>query len=121
MLFFTDIKGPTHTFNGLTANFYISTRQGTCSIDGKDDAKVDADYFCSSFYGEEYKSISYREGNYDDSGKLGYQMHKGTACRSSGESIEGTDCSGVMCKIEKIDNNYKGLFDIQCSKNQGNI
>ena len=48
-------------------------------------------------------------------------MHKGTACRSSGESIEGTDCSGVMCKIEKLNQNYKGLFDIECSKNQGNL
>ena len=95
-----------------------------CSIDSKNDAKIDADYFCSSFYGSEYKSISYKQGQYDDSRKLGYQMHKVIDCTAKGEDIKGTDCSGVMCKILKSTTNLNGLFDIECSdvikKGRGN-
>ena len=101
----------------MTANFYISTGQGTCSIN--QDAKTDADYFCSSFYGEGFKSNSFKVGRYYDSGKLGYQMHKGTGCLSTGDDIEGTNCSGVKCKIMKKENDDSGLFDIICSKGAG--
>ena len=117
------MKGPLHKFNGYTANFYISTGQGMCSIERKNDAKLDADYFCASFYGAEYKSISYKQGRYEDSGKLGYQMHKATGCADRGEDIKGTDCSGVMCKIMKTADNSlinNGLFNIECSGGQGN-
>ena len=120
MIFLAEIKGPLHTFNGYTANFYISTGQGFCSVGAKHDAKIDADYFCSSFYGKEYKSTSYEEGQYYDSGKLGYQMHKTTDCTDDGEEIQGTDCSGVKCKIKTTNvKNDKGLFNIVCSKFRG--
>ena len=105
--------GPTHTFNGHTANFYISTGQGPCSIN--QDAKTDADYFCSSFYGANYQSTSYKVGDYFESGSLGYQMHKTTGCTSSGEDIDNTDCSGVKCKIWRTSYNSNGLYNIICS------
>ena len=114
---FTDSEITLHTFNGLTANFYKAVGQGTCSIN--QDAKTDADYFCSSFYGETYKSTSYKEGKYFDSGKLGYQMHKTSGCTSSGDDIDGTDCSGVRCKIMQDESNDSGLYDIVCSNGQG--
>ena len=102
--------GPAHTFNGNTANFYISTGQGTCSIN--QDAKTDADYFCSSFYGTDSKSTSFEVGTYSDSGSMGYQMHKKTGCTSNGEDIDGTDCDGVKCKIWSTSYNHNGLYNI---------
>ena len=89
-------------------------------MENRHSAKLDADYFCSSFYGKDYTSTSYVVGRYDESGKLGYQMHKGPGC-TSGENITGTDCTGVPCKIVFIDNNHHGLYDIVCSKNSGEI
>ena len=113
----TEVFGPAHTFNGNTANFYISTGHGGCSIN--QNAHSDADYFCSSFYGTEYKSISYQVGRYTDSGSMGYQMHKNTGCTSSGENIENTDCSGVKCKIWNTSIQHNGLYNIICSKHLG--
>ena len=87
-------------------------------METRDIAKLDADYFCSAFYGKDYSSTSYIVGRYDESGKLGYQMHKGPGC-TSGEDIVGTDCTGVPCKIVFRDNNHHGLYDIICTKNSG--
>ena len=125
-----------HTFNGHKANFYLATGTGSCSAvcdpgvscpyksadDLIDDAKIDAQYFCSSFYGKNYKATSYEIGSFGESGKLGYLLHRGKGCRSSGEDIEGTDCSGFKCKIEEtgtIRDRERGLFNIVCSNGQG--
>ena len=118
--------GPVHTFNGHAANFYLSTGYGPCSINAKlpliQAAKVDADYFCSSFYGTTYKSTSYEVGTYTDSGSRGYQMHRNTPrCTSKGEDIESTNCNGVKCKIWSNSANFKGLYNIICSKSQGRV
>ena len=120
------IKGPVHIFNGHNANFYRSYWQGGCSVDRlEQDPKLDADYFCSSFYGLDYISTSYLVGKYKDSGNLGYQMHKVKDCSSEGEDIEGTNCSGVNCKIIHIMHynefifGYRGLYNIICLKNSG--
>ena len=108
-------KGPIHTFNGHAANFYISTGQSTCSVDDKQDADIDAAYFCSSFYGPNFIVLGYEIGKYEDSGNLGYKMHKGTDCSNDGEDIEETDCSGVKCKIWDNDAfGHSGLFNIVC-------
>ena len=111
--------GPVHTFNGYAANFYISTGQGECSINRQNDAKIDANYFCSSFYGTTYKAISYAEGTYTDSGSMGYQMHKTTDCSPYGEDIGSTDCDGVKCKIWSDSTNHRGLYNIVCSRPLG--
>ena len=101
-----------------------------CSLESRQIAKLDADYFCASFYGKDYSSTSYEVGRYDESGKLGYQMHKGPGCQHgyhygihvpAGETIMGTDCTGVPCKIVSSDNNHRGLYDIVCTKNSGEI
>ena len=95
------------------ANFYRSYWQGGCSVDRlEQDPKLDADYFCSSFYGQDYISTSYLVGKYKDSGNLGYQMHKGKDCASEGEDIEGTNCSGEKCKIHSSSFSYRGLYNI---------
>ena len=48
---------------------------------------------------------------------MGYQMHRAKFCTYTGEDIEGTNCSGVKCKIKSDeygeDNN--GLYNITCS------
>ena len=126
-----------HTFNGYKANFYLSTGTGSCSAvcdpgvscpnknDLTDDAKIDAEYFCSSFYGKNYKATSYKIGRFDESGKLSHMMHRGRGCLTgsgSGELIEGTDCSGFKCHIMESGthrDNSKGLFNIVCSDGQG--
>ena len=113
-------KGPVHTFNGHKADFYISTGTGWCSVENRHIAKLDADYFCSSFYGKDYTSTSYVVGTYEESGKLGYLMHNGPRC-SSGENITGTDCTGVPCKIVSRSYGPGGLYDIVCSKKSGKI
>ena len=53
-------------------------------------------------------------------------MTKNADCGKGGEEIEGTACSMVKCKIEKVNydvvgGSVKGLFDIVCSKFQGKI
>ena len=113
--------GPVHTFNGHTAIFYISTGQGSCSIN--QDAKTDADYFCSSFYGTDYTSTSYEVGKYSNSGSSAphYQMHKKDGCSSAGEDIDSTDCSGVKCRIWSTSSDHNGLFNIICSNTPGTI
>ena len=117
---FIVIKGPVHIFNGHKANFYRSTWQEGCSVDRlEQDPKLDADYFCSSFYGPDYISTSYLVGEYKDSGNLGYQLHKGKDCSSEGEDIEGTNCSGVKCKIHSSSFSYRGLYNIICLKDSG--
>ena len=125
-----------HIFNGHKANFYTSTGQGSCSSVCKrgqscpynpsnwpEDAKIDAEYFCTSFYGPTYKATSFEIGKYGESGKLGYIMHKVTGCTDMGEDIEGTDCSGVKCKIFNQTSDSrdgdKGLYNIVCSDTQG--
>ena len=119
-------KGPVHIFNGHEANFYLSTGQEGCSVDPVwHQPKMDADYFCSSFYGPDYISTSYVVGKYKESGNLGYQMHKVKDCISEGEDIEGTNCSGVKCKIIHLKHynefilGYSGLYNIICLKNSG--
>ena len=57
---------------------------------------------------------------------MGYQMHKGRECSSSGEDIQGTSCleidGGVPCRIwSNNQNNLDGLYDIVCTKNAGNL
>ena len=125
-----------HTFNGHKANFYLSTGTGSCSAvcdpgvscpnknDLTDDAKIDAEYFCSSFYGKNYKATSYEIGSFGESGKLSHMMHRGRGCltgNGSGELIEGTDCSGFKCHIMESGNrdSERGLFNIVCSNGQG--
>merc|ERR1712198_726468 len=107
-------KGPIHTFNGHRANFYISTGQGLCSIDNKQNAFIDAQYFCSHFYGPNFKASSYQQGRYLNSGIMGYQMHKGVGCHTLGEDIEGTNCSGGKCKIWSTSIDHGGLYNIIC-------
>ena len=114
-------KGPIHSFNGKQANFYISTGQGGCSVNREQNATVDAQYFCSSFYGSNYKAVSYEIGSYSESGSLGYQMHKTTGCITSGQSIDDTDCSGVKCKIWSTNIEHSGLYNIVCSSNMTNM
>ena len=126
-----------HTFNGHKANFYLSTGTGSCSAtcdpgvsctiknDLTDDAKIDAEYFCSSFYGKTYRATSYEIGRYGESGKLSHMMHRGRGCLTgdgSGELIEYTNCSGFKCHIMESGthrDNSKGLFNIACSNGQG--
>ena len=123
---FSGTKGPVHTFNNYKANFYISTGNGGCSING--DAKTDADYFCRSFYGDSYNATSYKRGSYSESGRMDYQMHRGQACSSGGEDIYGTNNNivqtisngyGNRCKIWRTTQNYQGLYDIVCSNIPG--
>ena len=123
---FSGTKGPIHTFNNYKANFYISTGSGGCSING--DPKTDADYFCRSFYGPDYNATSYKRGSYDDSGRMGYQMHRQRNCYSGGEDIYGTNNNlvqtmsnayGNRCKIWSTSRNYQGLYDIVCSNDPG--
>ena len=123
---FSGTKGPIHTFNNYKANFYISTGSGGCSING--DPKTDADYFCRSFYGPDYNATSYKRGSYDDSGRMGYQMHRRRDCYSGGEDIYGTNNNlvqtmsnayGNRCKIWSTSRNYQGLYNIVCSNDPG--
>ena len=122
ILIFSGTKGPVHTFNSYKANFYISTGQGGCSVNG--DPKTDADYFCRSFYGIGYNATSYKRGSYIDSGQMGYQMHRKPNCFSNGEDIYGTNdgsnnyYNGKM-KIWQTSTNYQGLYDIVCSNDPG--
>ena len=118
---YSPLKGPIHSFNGKQANFYISTGQGGCSVNSKQNATVDAQYFCSSFYGSNYKVVSYETGSYSESGRLGNQMHKRTGCISSGSNIDDTDCSGVKCMIWMTNTEHSGLYDIICSSNTTNV
>ena len=118
---YSALKGPIHTFNGKQANFYISTGQGGCSVNREQNATVDAQYFCSSFYGRNYKVVSYEIGSYSESGRLGYQMHKRTNCISSGSNIDDTDCSGVNCMIWTTNTDHSGLYNIVCSSNMTNM
>jgi len=120
-------KGPIHTFNGVNANFYISTGSGSCSVSRFMEPKKDADYFCASFYGSNYHSISYEQGTYSQSGKMGWQMNKNIGCMETGwdgisdngDNIPGTNCTTietqVECKIWKIEIDFAGLYDIVCS------
>ena len=105
--------GPVHVFNGIKANFYISTGQGGCSKTG--DAKGDADYFCRSFYGNNFASISHVRGKYAESGKMGWQMHKAQGCTSSGDDIKNTYCEDGDCKIWKTETDHQGMYNIICS------
>ena len=111
------MKGPVHTFNGVQANFYISTGHGSCSKKGN--ARDDADYFCKSFYGDGFKSTSHVHGSYSQSGKMGWQMHHGDpkGCTSAGDSIKNTYCEDGDCKILKTEWNKFGLYDIVCKGN----
>ena len=111
------MKGPVHTFNGVQANFYISTGHGSCSKKGN--ARDDADYFCKSFYGDGFKSTSHIHGLYSASGKMGWQMHHGDpkGCTSAGDSIKNTYCEDGECKILETDSNKFGLYDIVCKGN----
>ena len=122
ILIFSGTKGPVHTFNSYKANFYISTGQDGCSVDGN--SKTDADYFCRSFYGIGYNATSYKRGSYIESGQMGYQMHRKPNCFSNGEDIYGTNdgsnnyYNGKM-KIWQTGTNYQGLYDIVCSNAPG--
>ena len=109
--------GPVHHFNNRKANFYISTGNGGCSVNGN--PKTDADYFCSSFYGSSYKATKYTRGTYQQSGRMGFQMHKRVNCMSDGEDIYGTSCSGHKCKVLVSSRNHKGLYNIVCSNIPG--
>ena len=120
-----------HTFNGKQANFYISGPQmGGCSVEHKNPCNKtcsdpifakDADYFCKSFYGSQYAALSYVSGEYQNSGKMGWQFHNAwnsypaRYCMNRGEAIQGTSCDGHPCKMWATDRHYFGLWDIVCS------
>ena len=116
--------GPVHNFNGHRANFYISTHYGHCSVyTSNSNPRTDAHFFCRSFYGKNYIATEYREGYYENSGRMGYQMHKGGTCTShqlgssnAGDAIAGTDCEGYRCRILQSESNYRGLYNIICSE-----
>ena len=75
------MKGPTHTFVGYSSNFYISMNQSyyhNCNVNFE--MEKEADIFCKSFYGFNYKPICYQHGYYEHSGQLGNQMHSASNC-----------------------------------------
>ena len=116
------MKGPTHTFQGHSSNFYISMNQTfyhNCNFNL--DSEKEADIFCQSFYGFNYKSVCYQQGLYEQSGKLGNQMHSANTCFSYhgyGLDISYTNCNNKRCKIwPGLHTNYKGLYDLVCGGN----
>lgn len=105
-----------HTFNGHSSDFYIT--QHGCS---KGSPKVDADYFCRSFYGCAYTPTSYKVGSYSDSNRTGWQMHKNIGCSGGeGEEVDETDCDGAKCKIWETTKELQGLYNIVCVVSSGN-
>ena len=111
--------GPVHTFNGnRQANFYISSSES--SNNPNLTPEIDANYFCKSIYGFNFKSFCHERGNYDMSGKMGEQVHRGVSSKNAylGSWIDNSNCNGRACKIWKTSTNYEGLYDILC---QGNL
>ena len=122
-----------HNVSNTEVNFYRwnendnDTQKGGCR--NTNDPQEGANYFCRSFYGKNYKAISYIKGTYMDSGDKGFLIHKGDGCdEGMGNYIEGTKCSketspGMKqeCKIEECNDaqcknkTNKGLYDIICS------
>ena len=102
--------GPSHTFNGHTASFYISTGQGNCSVGS---ASQDAAYFCQKFYNNSctpqpgYQQTSINGGSQ-------WMMHKNGGCTSKGENIGGKTCDGGPCKIGKWSESLSGLTNLVC-------
>ena len=118
---FIVVKGPIHTFNGHKANFYITTGKGWCMNYPKNNATIDAEYFCSSFYGPNFDVISFEEGHYNDSTRMGYQLHRFTGCSSvGGPAIEKTDCpisskTFKDVKLSQLSQN-KDLYEVAAQK-----
>ena len=112
----TTSYGPTHTFNGINVDFYLT--RGGCTL-GKGPVS-DANFFCAAFYGAGFTASSYKKGLYSQSKNLGWQMHKVYGCRQSGLEIDGTKCMGankklIKCRMWKSTSNFEGLYEIICS------
>ena len=119
------IVGPIHEFKthlGLlehTSNFYISMNQSwfhNCNVNYE--SEEEANIFCQSFHGFNYRAICYERGFYSRSGQLGNQMHSRSECFEKniyGYDIDRTNCNNRKCKIWKSDLDFQGLYDIVCA------
>jgi Stigma-specific protein, Stig1 len=106
--------GPVHTFGGLQSSWYISTGQGSCSVNGQ--AATDAQYFCQHFYGP---NCNVQNGYMQGTTVGPNQMHKNSGCTSSGNDIANTICDtntapGMACKMWPIAAGYGGLTNLVC-------
>ena len=82
------------------------------------ETEVEANMFCQSFYGFNYRAICYERGLYSSSGKLGNQMHRSSLCSEItgyGRAIDYTNCNNRRCRIWTNDWNFDGLYDIVCA------
>ena len=81
----------------------------------------EANIFCKSFYGFNYRAICYNSGWYKWTGaQLGNQMHSSSECFEKwtlGNHISNTYCNNKRrCRILRGGKtNYKGFYDIVCS------
>ena len=126
------IVGPTHEFTTQfrsalgslhsrlhTSNFYISMNQSwyhNCNVNYE--SEEEANIFCQSFHGFNYRPICYERGFYTHSGQLGNQMHSRSDCfvkRIYGQDIDHTNCNNRKCKIWETDLDFQGLYNIVCA------
>ena len=78
----------------------------------------EANIFCQSFHGFNYRPICYESGLYSHSGQLGNQMHSRSDCfelRINGRDIDRTNCNNKKCKIWETDMDFQGLYNIVCA------
>ena len=113
-------RGPVHTFNGHSSNFYIVSEKNVKCGNLKN-SQMDADYFCQSLYGPSFKARCFSEGYYDESDRMGTQIHRASSCfyKSYGHTMTNTYCSGGTpeCRTWYTSSNYQGLYDIVCEGN----
>ena len=117
-----EFRGPVHTFNGHSSNFYIASEKNVqCTSQTHKDSQTDANYFCQSMYGPSFKARCFSEGYYHESGSMGAQIHRASSCfyKSYGHTMTNTYCSGGTpeCRIWYTSGNYQGLYDIVCEGN----
>ena len=104
----------------LKTNFYISSNQSSGNANLT--PETDANYFCKSIYGFNFKSFCYDIGDYKISGKMGHQVHRNSDRTSYlGSNITNSNCNGGRCKIWKTDSNNDGIYDIMCQGNFYNL
>lgn len=104
------LKGPVHTFAGLSSSFHVT--QFNCTNSGGDPAG-DAEYFCTHFYSPACSVVSWAEGT----STTNPQMHSGTNCNEpdpNGVDVPGTSCVGGPCKIGTYTLGLGGLTDLLC-------
>ena len=128
--FILGIAGPTHEFMARfgflsqlrTSNFYISMNQTwyhNCNMNYE--SEDEANIFCQSFHGFNYRAICYERGLYTHSGQLGNQMHSSSDCferHNDGWNIDHSNCNNRKCKIWTTNLDFQGLYNIVCAGKQ---